>query len=213
VATQQSTAPFSEHLRAGTQALTQGKFQLAVQELTVALALRDQNPAAVPLEERRHLIQAYGQASLLAELLAEPLADIVETAADTSEVDDQEWQKIFHNRYYRKAVVFDAEVRRVAPRRYELDYAVFVRGRPARLNFDGVHLFNALPLEKPQRLLVGVRLGNIRLEKGGVWTIHFLADSGILLTDAGAVRACCEQPGTDVEELLARQTRWVAQFR
>jgi hypothetical protein len=187
-------------LEAGRQALRQGKFQLAVREF---------DAISSPHPENTELTQLSRQAALMVDLLAEPLEDILQLAAELNERDELEWQAVFSKRYFQKSVIFDTEVRREAPGRYQWDYVLFHRSRPARANLDNVQLLHQLPLQKPQRLLFGLRLASVQLETGGKWTVHFVPDSGVLLTDADAVKACCSRPIEGLEEVLKRQRGWV----
>src|SRR5204862_215217 len=79
----------ARRLQAGQQALSQGKFRLAERELSAVLASRQQQPQSLSLAERRQLTQLQRQASLLADLLAEPLEDVLRHAADLTELDEQ----------------------------------------------------------------------------------------------------------------------------
>lgn len=197
-------------LRDGRLALSQGKFRTAVRELAAAQALRERNPAAVPLSERRELSQLHRQASLLADLLSEPLEDVIRHAADLSALDEQEWQAQFADRFKGRAVVFDDEVRRDAAGTYQLlGYRLFVRGKPARVEIGDLQLLRALPLDTPQRLLFGARLADVRLEAGGTWVAHLVPDSGVLLTERGAVSAICPLSADELRDILLRQEAWV----
>jgi hypothetical protein len=199
-----------QHIAAGRTALAQGKFILAARELDEAEELRTRQPDLLSPAERRELTQLHRQAALLAGLLSESLEEILQHAADLILQDEQEWQRVFSQRYQGKAIVFDAEAQRDGAGRFQVSYAVFVRGRQARLDLTNLQLFKGLPLPQPQRLLFGVRLADIRLEAEGIWTIRFEPDSGVLLTDLQAATACCSQPQEELEELVERQAKWLA---
>jgi hypothetical protein len=92
-----------------------------------------------------------------------------------------------------------------------LGYAFFVRGRPARLALGDLKLLPTLPLQRPQRLLFGARLASVRPENGGVWVVHFVPDSGVLLTDPDAVHAAYPLPTDELREVLERQAGWAAE--
>jgi hypothetical protein len=194
-----------KRLEEGARALSQGKFRLAVQELEAVEQVRNE----LPVPERKRLTQLHRQAAVLADLLSEALGDILHQAADLTELDEQEWYAVFRERYLGRSVVFDAFVRRDPGGKYYLDYTVFVRGRAARLDISDVHLLGALPLQKQERLLLGMRLAAIRLEPGGVWLVRFQPDSGVLLTDAGAVAACFSHLPDELNAVLHKQKDWV----
>ena len=107
---------------------------------------------------------------------------------------------------------FFAEVRRDAQRNYRLDYDFFVREKRAAVELGSLQLLHTLPLGRPQRLLFGVRLASVALEPGGNWVIRFDPDSGVLLTDPGAVAACYSRPLDGLEEVLQRQAAWIAEL-
>ena len=70
-------------------------------------------------------------------------------------------------------------------------------------------VFDGLALERPRRILFGARLASVARE-GGVWAVRFERDSGVLLTDEGAVAACGLVPlDAELRELLRQQDLWV----
>jgi hypothetical protein len=198
-----------QHLEAGRTLLAQGKFFRAVQELEPAREIQAQHPDLLSPAERRELTQLHRQAALLANLLSEPLEEILRHAAELVQQDEQEWQRVFAERYRGKALVFDAELQRDEVGQLQIGYAVFVRGRQARLDLTNFQLFKGLPLQQPQRLLFGLRLADISLEAEGIWVIYFEPDSGVLLTDLGAAAACCSQPEEDLKDLVMKQAEWL----
>jgi hypothetical protein len=198
-----------QRLEAGREALVQGKYRLALRELEAARALREQHPDALPAADRRRLTQLHRQAALLADLLTEPLEDILRQAADLTDLDEREWQDLFADRYRGRSVIFDARVRAEASGDFQLDYAVFCRDRRVRLELANVQLLHRLPLQQPQRLLLGLRLASVRREAGGGWAIGFEADGAVLLTDPDVAAACCGQPAEEVREVVQRQAEWL----
>jgi hypothetical protein len=200
---------FVDYMQAGQRALAQGKFQSAARELRAAWEWQNAHRDEVSLAQRRQLTQLYRQADLLSDLLSETLEEILRHAADLIP-DPEEWQREFAKRYKGKAVVFDAEVRPDPARQFQLDYVVFLDDRPAQLELADVQLLHLLPLQKPERLLIGLRLARVDLEAGGVWVIRFEPDSGVLLTDPEAAAACCLQPVEELEEVVRRQRLWQA---
>jgi hypothetical protein len=202
----------AQHVKAGRAALARGQFKVAGLEFDAALRLSEQRPESVTPPERRQLTQLRRQVELLADLLSESLGDILSHAADLTRHDDQEWRQVFADRYRGKAVVFDADVHCDASGTYYLDYAVLVRGKPAKLDLANIHLFRFLPLQQSQRLLLGLRLAAVRPEAEGAWVIQFDPDSAVLLTDLDTAVAGCLQPAEDLEEVVNRQADWLAHF-
>ncbi len=199
------------HQARGLVALGDGNFQLAVQELGRAVALAEHFAASVPASERTRLDQLFRQAALLADLLHEPLAVLLQLAAG---VPEQEWQAVFARTYRHKAVVFDAAVRRVEDGRYEMSYVVADGRRVARLHLEDLALLHGLPLAKPQRLLFGARLADVVREPDGSWGVRFAPGSGVLLTEAAAAEACLFVPPDDaLQEVLERQATWLREKR
>jgi hypothetical protein len=199
----------ADDMQTGQRALAQGKFQLAARTLKAAWDRHAEHPDSLPRAQRHQLAQLYRQADLLSDLLSESLEEILRHAADLM-ADPDEWQREFAKRYRGKSVVFDAEVRPDPIRQFQLDYTVFLDDRPAVLDLADVQLLHLLPLDKPQRLLFGLRLARVDLQPGGIWAIHFEPDSGVLLTDADTAAACCLQPAEDFEEITRRQLLWQA---
>jgi hypothetical protein len=192
----------------GQKALAEGKVRIAADYLSAAQAALEHAPAALTHAERRRLAQLRREALLLADLLAEPLEDVLAHAAALSELDEREWQAHFAARYRGKAVLFEDEVRREVNGAYQLlGYHLFVRGQPARLALADLRLLRALPLDRPQRLLFGARLADVRPE-AGAWVVHFEPDSGVLITDAGAA-AAGPLPAPELDEILRRQSAWL----
>ena len=201
-----------QHMGAGRAALAQGKFLVAVRELESAQQLGERHPEALSPAERRELAQLRRQAALLADLLPESLADILHHAAELTRPNDQEWRQVFAERYRGKAVVFDAEVRRDAAGTYDLDYAVFIRGRRARLDLGDVELLRFLPLGQTHRLLIGLRLAAALPEAEGSWVLRFEPGSAVLLTDLDAAAGCCGLPAEELAEVVNCQRGWLAQM-
>jgi hypothetical protein len=196
----------SRPLRAGEAALAAGKFQQATYELAQARRLLGPAPAA----ESRRVAQLHRQAALLADLLSEPLEELLLVARRTPE---DEWRAQFERRYEGQAVVFDADVTREGSHRYRLHYAFCAGPEKALIEVSDLHLLDALPADRPPRLLFGARLATLRREAGGAWVVRFAPESGVLLTDVGAVTACCPPPIDEgLREVLRRQAVWADAF-
>lgn len=201
---------WEQRQRRGQMALAEGNFQVATAELHAALQLAQSRSSRLSPEEFRQLSQLSRQAALLADLLHEPLAVLLQLAAG---VPDQEWQAVFARHYAGKSVVFDTVVRRTADGQYEMEYVIREGPTHGKLHLEDVALLRKLPLEQPTRLLFGVRLAGVYREQNG-WRIRLQPESGVLLTDPAAVEACL--PLVDEEamrDVLANQSKWLQEMQ
>lgn len=82
------------------------------------------------------------------------------------------------------------------------------------MNLTDLTILSRLPLERPYRVLFGARLASVGREAGGRLVVRFQPDSGVLLTDPGAVRACLlgQPPDDALSEVLRRQQDWLVNF-
>jgi hypothetical protein len=200
----------TEHFAAGKKLLGQGRFHDAIRELDEAVAIREKNPNALSALDRKTLIQLHREGHLFADLLNEPLEDILFQA--TAELDEREWQAVFSDRYKGKSFIILAGTRRDNSNHWLLDYDVFVRDKRARIDWENLHLLRDLHLDQPQRLLLGARLANVEPEAGGTWVIRLEPDSGVLVTDAEAFSTVFSLPPEGWEPVIKRQAAWVAEM-
>jgi hypothetical protein len=191
----------------GEKALATGNLKQALEKFNRARAELDRHPDLVPAAKARLFKQEYAQASLLKNLLDVSLEDLLQKAA--TKQDEEVWHEEFAERYRGKGVVFDAEVRRERDG-FQLDYVVRAGTEPARIDLSDLRLLPALPANRSPRLLFGARLASIAREVGG-WVVRFEPDSGVLLTDAGLVKATVPPPIDDeLLDLVDRQAGWAA---
>jgi hypothetical protein len=200
----------SEHFATGKKLLSQGQFHEAVRELDETLALHHKNPDSLSGADRKRLVQMHREAHLFIDLLSGSLEDVLFQAA--AEHDDREWRAFFADRYQGKGVIFFAGIRRDSSNHWMLDYDVFLGDKRARIDWEGLRLLGNLPLDESQRLLMGVRLAAVEPEAGGSWVVRLQPDSGVLLTDADALANVISRPLEGMDEVLRRQTTWVAEM-
>lgn len=201
-----AAAALERHRSRGRTALSDGNFQVAAGELHIALGIAERDATLLRPAQFRQLAQLHRQAALLADLLHEPLTDLLQLAAGLA---DQEWQAVFKRTYQTKAVVFDAEVRRTADGQYEISYVIWDGKAAARLHLEDVHLLKDLPLDRPQRLIFGVRLAEVQ-RRAEQWHLRLVPESGVLFTDQPAVEACLFVTGDEeLREVLERQAEWL----
>jgi hypothetical protein len=202
-----SAPDFEARLKAGRNALAAGRFRSAADELQQAEAVLESLPERRRGAEGRDAAQLRRQAALLADLLSESLGEVLQLAAGSHE---EEWQAKFAQDYRGRAVVFDADVTRDGAGQCRLDYHVRAGPEPARIEVGDLKLLRALPAMRPPRLLFGARLAGVSREAGGVWVVRFQPDSGVLLTDLGAVTVSCPPPiDEDLLDLVRRQKGWL----
>lgn len=208
------SVPAGERLRqrieSGRRKLADGQFRGALDDLDAALRISELHPERLAPEEARRVRQLHRQGDLLAHLLKPSLEEILQQALQVRH--EGEWQGRFNDDYRGKAVVFDDAVRRdadgsLSPQVYE----VRAGRETARVALDGLELFGDLPPDPPPRLLFGARLAGLSRERGGRWVFRFQPDSGVLLTDPGAVAACGLAPlDAELLEVLRRQEEWLS---
>jgi hypothetical protein len=206
VVIRQSPEGLQDVSESGRRALAEGNYFLAERQLAVAIGTRCESRTAAEL---RQLDQLRRQADLLARLHGRSLQEVLSEALPLRS--DDEWRERFRAEHLGKAVVFDDVVARDGTGRPVLAvYRVRVGNEKARVALEDFRLLKVLPLDPPCRLLFGGRLADLARESGGGWAFHFEPNSGVLLTDSGAVTACLGPPDTDLLEVLRRQQQWIA---
>ena len=182
--------------------LARGRFHRAVQLLE-----------QIPLPklggaQRRSWQQWHRQAALAADLTDLSLEEMVQLAA--LQRDPAEWQAQWQ-RYRGRAIVLDAEVQRSARDRLQLSsFAPRWRDEPILLALDDLQLLSLLPLDRPQRLIFGLRLDRIERDASG-WVVRPMPQSAVLFTDAATLQALSPvELGEDLPEVLQRQAEWLA---
>lgn len=196
------------HIVAGKEALAEGSFQLAAEELGEAAQEVGAHPEHVDPENRAILQRLRREADLLADLLTESLEEILRNLEG---LDYRESQAVFRRRYQGKSVVFLSRLRRDPAGYLRLDYQVTAPRRPARLDLRTLDLFRGIPLEEPVDVFFGASLAAIERDTLGQWSITFQPESGVFLTDLEPALACCGQPIDEAElrAILRRQEEWL----
>ena len=197
------TRPAQERLNLAEKHMAEGNFLLAANELDSA-----PDKTLAP-RQIRHWQQLHREASLLADLSAEPIEDTLRHAAGMSH---QEWQADFPRRYQGKAFMFDIHLQRQPNGRVEADY-ILPAPDSVRLEWRELEVLGKLDLDQPRRVILGVRLARIDLEPPGPrWVVHFQPQSGVLLTDARAAALCCPPLGEpDALAILKSQAQMVGE--
>jgi hypothetical protein len=163
--------------------VARGSTHLARELLERAIQLRDAAPDQLTEAEHRELNQTQRQVALLTDLAPGGLTAMLEQAerAPTS----QAWQARFRAEYLGRGVILDDVLRR--PRNQTILGRVLsdLRQGPAfgRVVLDEVQLLQELPLQEPQRWIVGARVKSVDREGRAVWVIRLEPDSGVLFTE------------------------------
>jgi len=199
----QGNEPAQERLARAERYISEGSFQLA------ANALASSRGESLSGRESRRWQQLYREASLLADLSAEPIEDILRHAGGVSE---QEWKAAFPRRYQGKAFLFDIHVQRLPTGRVQADY-VLPGPDPARLEWGDLEVLRTTDLDESRRIILGVRLAGIALEPPGPsWVVRFQPQSGVFLTDAEAAALCCPPLGKpEAQAILKKQAQMVGE--
>jgi len=192
----------AERLTRVEASMRQGHFRLAAQEFEAASQsfLKSASP-----RERHRWTQLGREASVYADLLAEPIEVLLEHALHTSE---EEWLAEFTARYRGRAVLFDAHVWRDASG-VRTDYEAVVGEKVAQLVLDELDFVKQIERGDAVRVIFAARLAGIKREPPGPrWVVRFQPGSDVLLTDATAAALCCPPLAeADSLEVLRRQRK------
>jgi hypothetical protein len=200
-----ATNLLTERLTAARNALDEGSYHVARDELTAANDLLTRFPRAVDSDRVRQLRRWRKQAALLADLSSESVGEIARNAAGKA---DKDWDAIFRERYAGKAIVLDSRVFRDAAGHYHVDYHLEAAGAVGEWEFDKLRLLDALPLQQPQRLVFGFRLRAVRRLARDRWTVVPEPDSGVLLTDPIVLAGLSVPADGELAEVMRRQAAW-----
>jgi hypothetical protein len=203
-----SATGVSERIEAGRRALADSNFRLAQRLFGEARSRAEGEAGLLSRDELRGLIQLQRQSELLALLLDDSLQEIVHRGALHRQ--EEEWQAKFASDFRGRSVIFDDEVLLEEGRPVLRFYTVRVGDETVRLALEDLKLLRDLQADLPRRLLFGARLADVAREAGGRWAVRFEADSGVLLTDEGAVAACLPgQPDAGLRDVLRWQKDWI----
>lgn len=198
----------AEQRRVGREALQAGSYELAKQELAQAMRLSASVPEYTPQSRLFvELQQEYRQAALLADLLAEPLGDIIRNAIGWS---DAEWAEVFRQRYAGKSIIFDDIIRRDSNRNHHHQLGISILNHSGRIDLDKLQMLPALPLEQPRRLFFGLRLQAIVRDRDGTWRIEPVPESCVLFTDASFLSGLSVSMDAELREVIKFQEERLA---
>jgi phage FluMu protein Com len=196
-----NVVPAQERLERAERLLVDGNFRLAAIELG-----KPDTPANAAPKLRNRWRQVFRESSILADLLPEPLEEVLQHAAASGK---DEWYAVFAHRYADKAMLLDIVVSRAATGKLTTNYQWILGDEPIRVEMDELQLLQSVNLEKPRRVILGARLASVRLEAPGPgWVVRFHPQSGVLLTNAQAAGWVCPAlRDAESVELLNKQRR------
>lgn len=179
-----------------------GHFRLALGELDAALAGVGaggcDTPGHAALAHRR------AEAALFADLLAEPLEDLVAHAAA---LPGGEWRAESELRYRGRSVVLDTTLAPAGEDDWQVGYAAHVGDEAVTLSLRGVDALRPLPRDGPRRVVLGLRLDGVARARPGQWVVRFAPDGGVLCADPEALAACCPALGDAATAEVLRSQR------
>jgi len=188
------------HQNDALEALQVGAYYRAARGFDDALRVADRL-GRQPAAERRRLVQWQRQAALLSDLLAESPAEILRHAVG---MPTEEWQEIVRRRYAGRALILDDTIARGPDGKYSISF----RLDAGRIDLDRLAILREVPMTVPTRVLVGLRLDDVRRDSNGFAFIPE-ADSGVLLTDPELFVGLSLAPDAELREVLKRQRNWL----
>jgi hypothetical protein len=192
---------------AGRTALAQGKFHMGHRLLTEAVELRAQWPGQLSSSQNTDLIQLHRQARLLSVLSARSVEEMIRHGRLVR--DAEEWKAQFAD-YRGRGIIFDDIVRLEDSVPVLINHVIEVDDEIVRVALADLKVLGDLPLDGGIRVVFGAQLASCMREEGGRWVLRFEPESGVLLTDLGAVEACFLTPvNNDLRLTIERQRRWV----
>jgi hypothetical protein len=190
-----------QHLQAGENAINGGSFHQAEREFSAALDLSPRWPAA----RRQEVAQLQHQAGIVADLLTEAPAEIIHNSLGMPQA---EWQAIFAHNYAHRSIILDDTIHRDASG-YHLSFKMRVAGAAAHWDLNQLSVLKSVDLFQPRRIVLGLRLAEIRRNAKGGWLVIPEPDSGVLFTDARFFVGLSVAVDREMEQVLKAQQEWV----
>jgi hypothetical protein len=190
---------YHDELAAGRRALAEPDFAAAAQHFGAARTALEQKPDAPPLEVRR-LRQWERESALMADLLGESLSDVVRSAKGLG---DKAWR----DRYRDKAVIFDDLVHSLGGGIYRVDYQLVLPGGRGRVEIHNSPALRALKVEWPTRLIIGLRLAEVRRDVRGELVLLARPDGVVLFTEPAMFQGSSVPRDAEFIEALRRQEK------
>lgn len=193
------------HYDAAREAIAEGSYRTAAMHLAAIARFRPQFPRVALPESDLAIARTRRQVELLADLSSESIEEIMRHSIGQS---DAEWQAVFRDRYAGRAVILDARVFRDAGGRFHIDYQLDSGGLPGEWDVQKCVLFHRLPLQQPQRVIVGLRLGAVTRIDRSRWIVRPQPDGAVLLTDRALLAGLSIAADNEFLEALRKQSEW-----
>lgn len=195
----------SRHYEAARAAISEGAYRTASIHLAEVGRLRPRFPRVALPESDKAVERIRRQVDLLADLSSESIEEIMRHSIGQSEA---EWQAVFRDRYAGRAVVLDARVFRDAGGRIHIDYQLDSGGLSGEWDIQDCTLFRRLPIQRPQRIVVGLRLANVMRTSRDRWVVRPQPDGAVLLTDRSLLAGLSIAADNEFLEVLHKQLEW-----
>lgn len=195
----------ARHYEAARTAIAEGAYRTAAMHLNAIQRLRPQFPRAILPESDGAIERLRRQLALLADLSSESIEEIMRHSIGQS---DAEWQAVFRDRYAGRAVILDARMFRDAGGRIHIDYQLDSSGLAGEWDVQNCALFHRLPIQQPQRVVVGLRLAGITRSGRDRWVVRPSPDDAVLLTDRSLLAGLSIAADNEFVEVLRKQSEW-----
>jgi hypothetical protein len=172
------------NLAEGSEAFDKGDWDSAKFKLGIAARALERLGARNAAEVR----QAAEEAAILADLVRNPLEEIVDVAARARTPEDQKLK--FDAHYKDHSILVDATF--AAPAESgngpDLDYRIFASPtRVGRIDLAGFRLFEGRKYKAGDTVVFGARLDSLALGENGTWLVKLKPDSGVFMTNHKAL--------------------------
>jgi len=138
-------------------------------------------------------------------LLTEAPTEIIRNSLGVPEA---EWQVIFARNYAHRSVILDDTIHKDASA-YHLGFKMRVANGAAHWDLNQLSVLKSVDLFQPRRIILGLRLADIRRDGKGGWLVIPEPDSGVLFTDPRFFVGLSVAVDREMEQVLKAQQEWV----
>jgi hypothetical protein len=189
-----------QYFQAGENAINGGSFHQAERDLSAALELSPRWPAA----RRQDVMRLQRQAGIVADLLTEAPTEIIRNSLGVPEA---EWQTIFARNYAHRSIILDDTIHKDASG-YHLGFKMRVANGAAHWDLSQLSALKSVDLFQPRRIILGLRLAEIRRDDKGGWFVIPEPDNAVLFTDVRFFVGLSVAMDREMEEVLKAQQEW-----
>ncbi len=195
----------AEAIAAGRQAIADLDYRKAAEHFRYAQVIARKKSRDKGEAEVRWLWQMEQEAAIMADLLDLSLEEVLQKAGGLG---DRTWKDQFARRYVDRTIIFDAVVRDIGSGSYRIDYPTMVAGVPVRIEVHQSATLRDLKVQWPARMLVGIRLGEARRERGS-WLVVAKPESVVLFTEPAFFQGSSVPIDAGLVEQLKKQAAWL----